>query len=180
MSRPPSASRVCALCGDLGKRRVQTKIRRNGLDREVTRWVMCDCRPTSVRIHLGKVIRPVKLSGPVDYPDVDRPHTRDDCRGGARPCPFVSCRYNNYLNITSKGYISLTNEHLEPDEVPPHLSCAEDMADRARAGDPPTLEEVGMALGVTRERARQLEDIAKARLEEELRKVGILKKDVDE
>jgi hypothetical protein len=37
-----------------------------------------------------------------------------------------------------------------------------------------------MALGVTRERARQLEDIAKARLEEELRKVGILKKDVDE
>jgi hypothetical protein len=178
MSRAPNVSRGCKLCGDLGKLRVLVPIQRNGLEKLVVKWVLCDCRPVRVRVRLGKVIRPVKLMAPVDYPDVERPRTREDCRGGLRPCPFVSCRFNNYLNVTKHGYIALTWEGLEPDEVAPELSCAEDLADRARRGDPPTLEEVGRALGISRERARQLEEIALARLEEELRAQGIERKDV--
>ena len=178
MSRAPSASRVCGLCGDLGKRRVQIETR----GKQVMRWVTCDCRPSRIRITLGKVIRPVPLMTPVDYPaDADRPRTREECRGGARPCPFVSCRFNTYLDvIKDNGFIHLTYEGREPDEVPPELSCAEDLADRARAGNPPTLEEVGMALGVSRERARQIEDIALAKVELALRELGIVKKDVDD
>ena len=178
MSRAPNASRGCKLCGDLGKRRVVVPIQRNGLEKLVTKWVLCDCRPIRVRVRLGKVIRPVKLMAPVDYPDVERPKTRAECVGGPRPCPFVSCRFNNYLNVTKRGYIALTWEHLEPDEVPPELSCAEDLADRARRGEPPTLEEVGRALGVSRERSRQVEELAKAKLEEGLRAIGIVRKDV--
>ncbi len=183
MSKPQSASRACTRCVDLGKYRERVLIghRSNGEERWVIRWVACDCRPTQVRVRLGKVIRPVPLMSPVDYPaDANRPRTRDDCRGGPRPCPFVSCRMNNYLTVTRRGYIILTYEDREPDEVPPELSCAEDAADRTRAGNPPTLEEVGQAIGVTRERARQIEEIALAKVEMALREAGITKKDFDD
>ena len=182
MSSRPNASRQCAQCGDLGKYRVNTVLHREGRQpKTVIRWVTCTCRPLSVRVRLGKVIKPVPLMEPVDYPrDACRPVKRSECKGGPRPCPFVSCRFNTYLHVTSKGYISLTYEGREPDEVPPELSCAEDMADRARAGQEVTLEEIGTALGVGRERARQLVDLALAKLEMGLRDRGIERKDVDD
>ena len=182
MSRQPSASRQCAQCHDLGKYRVSMVVRREGgQPKTVIRWITCTCRPLTVRVRLGKVIHPVPLMEPVDYPkDACRPMKRSECKGGPRPCPFVSCRFNNYLTVTSRGYISLTYEGREPDEVPPELSCAEDMADRARAGQEVTLEEIGTALGIRRERARQLVDLALAKLEMGLRARGIVRKDVDD
>lgn len=84
--------------------------------------------------------------------DPDRPRTRDDCQGGYRPCPYVSCRHHLYLEVSEQsGSIKL----LFPDKEPWELehSCSLDLADN---GDR-TLENVGTVLNITRERARQIE-----------------------
>ena len=96
-----------------------------------------------------------------------RPKTRGDCEGGVRPCPWVGCKYSLLLDVSENGSIK---ENLGPiddldfDQV--HESCALDIADRG--GD--TLEAVGQALDMTKERIRQLENvaIARARAEAEL------------
>lgn len=69
------------------------------------------------------------------------PRTRGDCLSMPRPCPFVVCRH-----------------HLSPERPGVPLAeltetCTLDMADRG----PVTLEEVGQAFGLTRERIRQVE-----------------------
>jgi len=68
------------------------------------------------------------------------PPTRGGCAGIPRPCPFTSCRYS--LIPERRGTV---------DQGAP--SCSLDAA--ARAGM--TLEEIGRAFGVTRERVRQIE-----------------------
>lgn len=87
-----------------------------------------------------------------------RPRTRGDCRRSPRPCPFVSCRWHLYLEVTSTGAVKLTFPDLEVDELPE--TCALDVADRG----PHTLEDIGRFMGVTRERARQIEAIAMDRI----------------
>jgi hypothetical protein len=69
------------------------------------------------------------------------PRTRGDCLSMPRPCPFIVCRH-----------------HLSPERPGVPLSelaetCTLDLADRG----PITLEEVGRAFGLTRERIRQVE-----------------------
>jgi hypothetical protein len=100
--------------------------------------------------------------GRLMYPDeggAGRPRTRGECVGGHRPCPFVSCRHHLYLDVTpGTGAIKLNFPDLEPDEMPE--TCALDVADRG--GDP--LEKVGELLNVTRERIRQLEVVALAKM----------------
>jgi hypothetical protein len=87
-----------------------------------------------------------------------RPQTRGDCEGGPRPCPWVSCRYNLALDVHSTGYAGNTpHVRLNPTAT---QSCALDVA--ARGGQ--LLEQVGEALGMTRERVRQIEDRALAKL----------------
>ncbi len=81
---------------------------------------------------------------------------RDDCRGGPRPCPLVTCPYNNYLDVDRWGNLKLSHPGRSPEEVPPGESCALDVADQG----PHTLEEVADILGLTRERVRQIEGIA--------------------
>lgn len=90
-----------------------------------------------------------------NYPEgVIRPRTRGDCTLVPRPCPFVSCCYHLYLDVSQKtGSIKLNFPDLEVWEMPHPASCALDVADRGGA----TLEEVGEVLNVTRERIRQLE-----------------------
>jgi hypothetical protein len=89
-----------------------------------------------------------------------RPTSRSECLRGPRPCPFVGCRYNLYLDVWSNGNIKLNFPDLEPGEIPPHSSCALDVA-----GDgPQTLDRVAEVLNVTRERLRQLQEQALARL----------------
>lgn len=114
---------------------------------------------------LGRLARE-ELAAAEDYPDdVDRPRTRGDCEGTPRPCPFVSCRYHLYLDVHPvSGSIKLNHPDLEPWELAE--TCALDMADRGEH----TLEQVGAAVNVTRERIRQLEATIRERLQREQRR----------
>lgn len=99
-----------------------------------------------------------------EYAD-QRPKTRGDCVGGPRPCPWVSCVYNNYLDERQSGTtagksIILNFPDLEPDQVPAAHSCALDVADEGGA----TLEDVAIVMNLTRERVRQIQDIAFAKI----------------
>lgn len=91
---------------------------------------------------------------------IKRPPTRGDCVGGARPCPFVSCKHHLYLDVSPKtGAIKFNRPELAPEEMTE--SCSLDVADRGGA----TLEDVGAIMNVTRERIRQVEGTALAQLE---------------
>ena len=81
-----------------------------------------------------------------------RPKSREDCRMGDRPCPFVSCKYHLFLDVNPHTGSSKLNF---PDLAVWELTetCALDVADRGGI----TLEEVGELLNLTRERIRQVE-----------------------
>ena len=84
---------------------------------------------------------------------------RSECKYGRRPCLFVSCKYNLYLDVDPKtGSIKFNFPDLEPDEMVE--SCALDIADRG--GE--ILENVGLAINMTRERVRQIEEMTTERL----------------
>jgi len=85
---------------------------------------------------------------------VKRPTKRSECPV-VRPCPFVSCRYHLYLDVTDSGSIKYNFDGLDPDELTP--SCAIDAAERAGKM---TLKDIGDRMGLTRERIRQIESQA--------------------
>ncbi len=86
--------------------------------------------------------------------DVDRPKTRGDCAGVPRPCPYVTCKWNLYLEVDeTNGSIKYSFPDREPDAMPADFSCALDVADEGGA----TLEDLGRLANVTRERIRQIE-----------------------
>jgi len=68
-----------------------------------------------------------------------RPRCRGDCAAVPRPCPFVGCRYNNYLHLTGAGHEKIVFPYLEPGEL--ENSCALDVAEMGQH----TLEEIGDA-----------------------------------
>lgn len=83
---------------------------------------------------------------------LERPITRGDCVGGARPCPLVGCKFNMYLDVNPEiGSIKLNFPDLEVWEM--KESCVLDVADKGGV----TLEETGALLNLTRERIRQVE-----------------------
>ena len=87
-----------------------------------------------------------------------RPRRRGDCERAPRPCPWMGCRYHLALDLTVGGHprFNFGDDNLERlDET-----CALDVAERGGL----TLEEVGAMLGLTRERARQIEVGALAKL----------------
>lgn len=88
-----------------------------------------------------------------DYQGETRPRTRAECQDVPRPCPYVSCRYNLYLDVWGRG-LRLQFPHLDPTEM--EHSCALDEAEAHVDGM--TLDEMGKRLNITRERARQLEE----------------------
>lgn len=97
----------------------------------------------------------------------ERPKTRGDCIGGIRPCPWVGCHFNNFLDVkkdgpTSGQAIVFNFPNIEPDEVPPDRSCALDIADKGGS----TLEDVALLTNLTRERIRQVQDKALRKLQE--------------
>ena len=114
-------------------------------------------RPRAVRSQTtSRISHRALAAGRDEFPidedlGVERPTTRADCIDGVRPCPFVSCRFNLYLDVTPCGGLKLNFPDLEPDEM--RQSCALDVA--AQGGS--TLEEVGAATNLTRERVRQVE-----------------------
>jgi len=94
-------------------------------------------------------------------PVVERPQTREECRGTARPCLWISCKHNLYLDVSPEtGSLKFNFPDLEPGDMPADQSCSLDIAERGAL----TLESVALALNITRERARQLEVIALLKL----------------
>jgi hypothetical protein len=88
-----------------------------------------------------------------------RPRTRADCADGPRPCPFVSCRHHLFLEVNPEtGTVIFNFPGKELWEV--ERTCSLDEA--ARGGI--TLEEIGGMMQLSRERIRQLEDLALAHL----------------
>jgi hypothetical protein len=83
-----------------------------------------------------------------------RPKNSTECaENGAmtRPCPWVACRYHLYLDINATGNIKFNFPWLEPWELeaPCALAYVEDGG--------LTLELIGKAVNLTRERVRQME-----------------------
>lgn len=95
------------------------------------------------------------------------PVTRGDCAGGPRPCPMVSCRHNLYLDVSPSGNVRLNFPDIPPEKM--LISCSLDLADEG----PLTLDELAQVLNLTRERVRQVQDPALAKLEVLLRAQGI-------
>lgn len=99
----------------------------------------------------------------VSYPlNVVRPQTRGECVNGIRPCPYVSCEHHLYLDVNREtGALKYNFPSLEVWEM--RESCVLDVADRGGI----TLEEVGVAMGLTRERVRQIETRGLAKVKEQ-------------
>jgi hypothetical protein len=111
-------------------------------------------RPRSKTIAMKRLTREELRVGALMYPPVDiqRPTTREECRGEVRPCPWVACKHHLYLDINPEtGSIKINFPDLEPWEL--KHTCALDVAERGGI----TLEEVGEIMNLTRERIRQVE-----------------------
>lgn len=109
-------------------------------------------RPRGKTIPAKRLTRAEKATGAQDNGESELPAGREDCRGGARPCPMVRCVYNLYLEVNPQsGSIKINFPELEPWEM--KESCALDVGERGGV----TLEEVGAILNLTRERIRQVE-----------------------
>ena len=81
------------------------------------------------------------------------------CAGGPRPCPWASCRYHLAVDVQREGVsLKLNFPDAKDDFSDLPDTCALDVADRGGS----RLEDVAIAMNVTRERIRQLEGDALA------------------
>jgi hypothetical protein len=115
---------------------------------------------TMSRKEMARDLRRRRLSGEVDQEEEEllghidemRPRTRAGCIHGPRPCLFVSCKHNLYLDVNPEtGSIKLNFPDKEIWEL--EHTCALDVAEKGGI----TLEEVGAIMNLTRERIRQVE-----------------------
>lgn len=90
----------------------------------------------------------------------NRPKTIADCINTERPCPWVGCKYNLYLDVHPvTGAIIFNFSGQEPWEM--KISCVLDVAKQGGVA----LERVGELMNFTRERVRQLEASAMRKIE---------------
>lgn len=87
----------------------------------------------------------------------ERPRTRAECPT-TRPCPWVGCRHHLALDVNEHGSLVLTDPGTPPWEMAE--TCALDVAERGGL----ILEDVGRLLNLTRERVRQVEQRALAKI----------------
>ena len=115
---------------------------------------------TMSRKEMARDLRRRRLTGDVDPEEAEllkaiestRPKVRADCMNGPRPCLFVSCKHNLYLDVNPEtGSIKLNFPDKEIGEL--EHTCALDVAEKGGI----TLEEVGEIMNLTRERIRQVE-----------------------
>ncbi|HEU5072660.1 MAG TPA: sigma factor-like helix-turn-helix DNA-binding protein [Polyangiaceae bacterium] len=126
--------------------------RRSRRKRDVRARTISVKRMTKRELEIGRLLYPE-----MDYP---KPRTREECIDGPRPCPFVSCKHHLYIDVSPRtGAIKLNFPDLEVWDM--GESCALDVADRGGT----TLEDVGAIMNLTRERIRQVEVKALAKLE---------------
>src|SRR6187402_1620224 len=148
-------------------------------DEQITREQRRSRRKRDVRARTISVKRMTKREleiGRLLYPEADywKPQTRAECKGGPRPCPFISCKHHLYVDVSPRtGAIKLNFPDLEVWEL--SESCALDIADHGGT----TLEDVGAIMNLTRERIRQVEVKALAKLEA-LSDMNVLRDYVDE
>jgi len=147
-------------------------------EEEITREQRRSRRKRAVRARTISVKRMTKREleiGRLLYPETDywRPESREECADGPRPCPFVSCKHHLFIDVSPRtGAIKLNFPDLEVWDM--GESCALDVADRGGT----TLEDVGAIMNLTRERIRQVEVKALAKLEA-LRDMMALREYVD-
>lgn len=103
------------------------------------------------------------ITTPLGIPEHARPQTRGECLAGdlhaRRPCPFVSCKYHLASDVSpSSGNIKVTFPGREVWQL--RETCTLDIADRGEA----SLDDVAVALNITRQRAGQIEEEAIAKL----------------
>jgi hypothetical protein len=87
-----------------------------------------------------------------------RPRDRSECESGPRPCPWVGCRFNLYLDVRADGVMRVNFPDRDPDGMT--ASCSLDLA----SDGPRTLDQVATLMGMSRERARQIEEQAMSQL----------------
>lgn len=140
--------------------------RRSRRKRDVRARTISVKRMTKRELEIGRLLYPES--------DYEKPKTRAECAEGPRPCAFVSCKHHLYIDVSPRtGAIKLNFPDLEVWEL--NESCALDVADRGGT----TLEDVGAIMNLTRERIRQVEVKALAKLEA-LRDMMALRDYVDE
>jgi hypothetical protein len=140
--------------------------RRSRRKREVRARTISVKRMTKRELEIGRLLYPEH--------DYEKPRTRSECVDGIRPCPYVSCKHHLFLDVSSRtGAIKLNFPDLEVWEM--SETCALDIADRGGT----TLEEVGAIMNLTRERIRQVEVKALAKLDA-LKEMMALRDYVDE
>lgn len=140
--------------------------RRSRRKRAVRACTISVKRMTKREIEVGRLMYPER--------DYWRPRERAECLDGPRPCPFVACQHHLYIDVSPRtGAIKLNFPDLEVWEM--GESCALDVADRGGT----TLEDVGAIMNLTRERIRQVEVKALAKLEA-MREMDALRTFVDE
>jgi hypothetical protein len=148
-------------------------------EEQITREQRRSRRKRAVRARTISVKRMTKREleiGRLLYPDDAywKPKHRNECVDGPRPCPFVSCKHHLFVDVSPRtGAIKLNFPDLEVWDM--GESCALDVADRGGT----TLEDVGAIMNLTRERIRQVEVKALAKLEA-LRDMMALREYVDE
>ncbi len=92
--------------------------------------------------------------------EAHRPRTRGECVDAPRPCIFVSCRHHLAIEINDKGTI---RPAFPLDEDGARESCSLDVADKGGI----TLDEIGQLMNISRERVRQIEEVALRRIKGE-------------
>ena len=126
--------------------------RRSRRKREVRARTISVKRMTKRELEIGRLLYPED--------DYEKPRMREECENGPRPCPYVSCKHHLYIDVSARtGAIKLNFPDLEVWDL--GESCALDVADRGGT----TLEDVGAIMNLTRERIRQVEVKALAKLE---------------
>lgn len=111
----------------------------------------------------------------------EKPRTRAECAEIPRPCVFVSCKYNLFLDVmrNKKGQVTSVVENKGvncPSQVPPGESCALDVAERG----PKSMDDVGALLRLRRQRIEQLEKELLIKLREAAIKRGLTEEDLND
>lgn len=115
---------------------------------------------TMSRKEMARELRRRRMLGQVDPEEeallgelaAGRPKMRSECISSPRPCVFVSCKYNLYLDVNPEtGSVKVNFPDKEIWEL--EYTCALDVAEKGGI----TLEEVGEIMNLTRERIRQVE-----------------------
>lgn len=101
-----------------------------------------------------------------------RPRSRGDCVKGPRPCPWVSCRHHLGTDVKPR---KMTKKRAK--KKPPLLKIYEEnifgerpscVLDLCEEGQPMTFEQIGEAIGLTKQRVEQIYRAAERNMKQAL------------